>query len=96
MFDTRKLVMGLSLGLVVAGVLLLSFGDGGVFNRVVPTWSPLYLTSSEEQHSPSAETVYHPEGAYIDLTQPGSLWGLILLGLGGMGLVCGYARKEWG
>ena len=83
--DTKRLTIGISVLIVVVGFLLLGLTQGGLFNKIVP-WS----------ESPGLrKTVYHAEAAYIDLSRGGPMTGLILIGLGGAGVIYGYARKEW-
>jgi hypothetical protein len=78
--DNRRLVLGLSVLLLVAGIALACFTPGGFFNR-------------QQEHSvemPFFGTMtVRGEGA----TSAWPVAGYVLLGLGGLGLVLAYAMK---
>jgi hypothetical protein len=78
--DKRRLVLGLSVLLLVAGLSLAAFTPGGFFNRV--------QTHSVEVPFFGTMTV-RGEGA----TSPWPVVGYVLLGLGGLGLVLAFAMK---
>ena len=85
--DVKRLMVGVSALVLLIGFLLFGFAAGGVFNKMVPT-------SWKNPTNPLSDTVYHPEGAYIDLAQPGPTIGLILIGVGAVGLIYVYASKS--
>ncbi len=82
--DVKRLLVGISSLALLFGFLLISFAEGGVFNKIVPISYKKYVSGP----------VYHPEGAYIDLAQPGPTIGLILIGVGAIGLIYVYASKS--
>ena len=83
--DAKKLILGVSVLLVVVGFLLLGLSHGGLFNKVIP------YTFRDYPRPP----IYHPEGAYVDLSQTGPLIGLVCVVVGGVGAIYAFARKEW-
>jgi len=85
--DQIKVLTGVSILLIVVGLLLLGLSHGGAFNPVIPT-SPKY-----PHIYPPREWGYHPERAYIDLTKEGPLAGIGAIILGGIGLVYVYAKR---
>jgi hypothetical protein len=85
--DVKRLMLGVSALVMLIGFLLFGFAKGGVFNKIVPT-------SWKYSQNPLSGTVYHPEGAYIDLTRAGPTTGLILIGVGAIRLIYGYASKS--
>lgn len=82
--DRQRIVLGLSAILLFFGLIFLSFTEGGIFNPVIPyTYLP-------------HKTSYHPEWAYIDLTQHGPLTGGVLIQVGALGLVYARSRQRKG
>jgi hypothetical protein len=82
--DRQRIALGLSAILLFFGLIFLCFTEGGIFNPVIPyTYLP-------------HKTTYHPEWAYVDLTQNGPLTGLGLIPVGALGLVCAWPRKGEG
>jgi hypothetical protein len=80
--DTRRLVLGLSVLLVVVGALLACFTPGGIFNRGV-------VTQSVDFPFVGSMTV-RAEG----VSSPWPIVGYVLMGLGGLGLVVAFAMKS--
>jgi hypothetical protein len=79
--DTRRLVFGLAMLLVIVGALLACFTPGGILNRGV-------VTQSVDLPFVGSLTV-RAEGA----SSPWPIVGYVLLGLGGLGLVIAFAIK---
>jgi hypothetical protein len=76
--DRRRLVIGVAVLLLVVGGLLACFAPGGLLNKVNVT------------------TVDTPLGSFSTSEAKSSPWpvvGYVLLGLGGVGAVVGYAMK---
>jgi hypothetical protein len=76
--DKRRLIIGLAALLLVAGAALACFAPGGLFNHANVT---------------SVDT---PFGVFSKTEALSSLWpviGYVLLGLGGIGIVVGFALK---
>jgi hypothetical protein len=80
--DKRRLVLGLSVLLLVAGALLACFTPGGLFNRPQVTQSmdvPFFGTMT-----------VRAEGG----TTAWPVVGYVLLGLGGVGSILAFAMKS--
>jgi hypothetical protein len=71
---------------LVFGLILLGFTEGGIFNPVIPT-------QYARPGFPSAGTIKDPQAAYHDLSQSGPLTGILLLAIGAIGLIYGWAAK---
>jgi hypothetical protein len=84
--DRRRLIIGGSLIVLVFGLILIGFTEGGIFNPVIP-----YRT---EVPVPGAIGRYRPDLAYRDLTREGPAVGLVLLAVGAGGLIYGWAVKS--
>jgi hypothetical protein len=84
--DRQWLLIGTSLLVVLLGVLLLCFTEGGMFNQVIPR-------SHKDPMAKWSPYVYNPEGAYIDLSASGPRAGLLAILAGAGGLVYAYARR---
>jgi hypothetical protein len=84
--DRHKLLIGASLFVMLLGALLLCFTHSGLFNPVIPY-------SYKDPMSTSPSRIYHPERAYIDLSESGPLTGMLAILAGAGGLVYAYARR---
>jgi hypothetical protein len=76
--DKRRLIFGLAALLLIAGAALACFAPGGLFNRVNVT---------------SVDTPFGSFSKTEVLSSSGPVIGYVLLGLGGVGIVVGFALK---
>jgi hypothetical protein len=87
--DRRRLIIGGLLLVLVCGLILLSFTEGGIFNPVIP-----YVPAN-----PGLRTAFikrDPTIAYRDFTREGPAAGLVLLTIGAIGLIYVWVVKTPG
>jgi len=77
--DKRRLIFGLAVLLLIAGAALACFAPGGLFNRAKLT---------------SVDTPFGSFSKSEAVSSSGPVIGYVLLGLGGVGVVVGFALKS--
>jgi hypothetical protein len=90
-FHLERLIQGLCVLLLVAGVGLLCLTTGGLLNKTLPQDCLRY------QNNPNWGIIYARlschKRAHLALGNPGPVAGVTLVGLGALGLVVAYAKK---
>lgn len=79
--DKKRLVIGLSVLLMIGGLVLIGFAPGGFFNPVASTIVDMPWLTVEGKRE-------------VKLGMPGPVAGFVLLGVGALGVVIGLALKN--